>query len=1217
MPRIEDKAKEQKKERLWLHIQRFPTGSTEADLATQMGMSEQRRTINSYLRELEEEGKIYKDGRLWFSFNEAQTRLRSIEISPEEATTLYLATRLLAKQQDKKNEPAESALLKLAHVLTSATRVGKEIAQAAAELANRPEKEGHQSIFRTMVQGYIHGKKVKITYQPYQGPSFETVFSTYLIEPSAVGYATYLVGYSSLVAGQRSYKLERIIKAELTREEYFIPSDFPGLAILKDAWSIILGQELITVTLRFSPQVRNRVSETIWHHSQQITEDDNRPGYIRWQVQVADSTDMLPWIRGWGGDVEVLEPADVRQKLADETNRLIALYQPQPKNHMLPYHLLYAKTDKTKEKIHLLLYHLIDVGFVAQEMWRTVLSAGQRQHLAHFLGLDEEAAGRLTSFLIALHDLGKASPAYQNKYAPPALKRELDAAGLVFDPSFSEFTKKVPHGLVSAWALADLLPPLLGCTKSFARDVASAIGGHHGSWPAPNDLRKINEGRFEQWSQARQDLFWELRGVFLPPLSLKPQGDQIALNSFLTILSGLTSVADWLGSIETAYPYVSELMSTRQYAQRSQKIAQETLHKLGWQGWQATGQTRLFTEMFAYAHITTPNELQNQVLAVATHQTEPTLLILEAPMGIGKTETALYLANQWLQTMSGRGVYMAMPTQATSNQMFGRFLNFLAAQYPHDLVNLHLVHGQADWQEQQQTLYVDEIELQTIENDQELADEQTGRVATMTWFKPRKRTLLAPFGVGTVDQTLLSILQTRHFFVRLFGLSHKIVIFDEVHAYDAFMSVLFERLLGWLRAIGTSVILLSATLTDDSRRKFAKAYTGRDVPPADLAYPRLTLAPAGGQLTTTPLPKPPSSTLYINWLTAEQLNAQVQTILQTSGGCIAIICNTVQRAQTVYRQLKELDVVEPQHLHLFHARIPAVWRQEVETQVLQKFGKDQTNRPVNAIVVATQVIEQSLDLNFDWLISDLAPVDLLLQRAGRLHRHPRPGRTYPPTLAIVKPDSYEKAIYEPYLLAQTAQTLQTYPQLTLPDDIPTLVEAVYNSPTDPALQKQYDKLANQRRDTQQKAKTYLIKQPYAEDLMMDTNAQLEEDNPTIHQVFQAQTRDIDQTLTLICLHQFPGGISLDPDQFEKIELNCSPSSAHIRALLQHSVSINNYPLIQALLATELPAPWRNTAALRYTRFLVFENGSAQVAVANGSYRLHLSREYGLEIEKEA
>ena len=409
MPRIADTDRQRRIERVWLWVKRHPDGITEQEVADYTEF--ERRTVNNYLNELRDVGKIDKEGTLWFPLDYEETRIRSLSLSPEEAYALYLGSRLLVKQHDKRNEPAETALLKLAEVLTADARVGHEIAQAAAELAKRPTRPGYQSVFTTLVRGYIYRKRVAIRYRPLGGRSFEALFDAYLMEPSAVGYATYAIGRSSLPDALRAYKIERIEEARLTRQSYTLPPDFPGLDILRHSWSIMMGDETAEIVLRFSPRVKERVLETQWHPSQQTSDDPEHPGFLRWQVRVADTTDMPPWIRSWGADVEVVAPPGLREDVSKEVRRMGRAYLATGQTGH-PYHALYAKTAPKGEEVHLLLYHLIDVGQVALQLWSEALSADTREWLACAPGGHEDAAGRFVAFMAAPHDLGKAGPAY-------------------------------------------------------------------------------------------------------------------------------------------------------------------------------------------------------------------------------------------------------------------------------------------------------------------------------------------------------------------------------------------------------------------------------------------------------------------------------------------------------------------------------------------------------------------------------------------------------------------------------------------------------------------------------------------------------------------------------------------------------------------------------------------------------------------------------------
>lgn len=325
MAKVSEDNRRNRLDRILRLLQQHPDGLTEREIADALNF--ERRTTYNYLQDLEIQTQIYKDGLLWCPTPYRQKVPGKIEPSPEEAVVLYLASRMVVKQNDRRNEVAESALLKLATILSNDMGLATDLVKAAQELAHRPQSPGYENIFRVVAQGYIYRRKIQILYHPYHSEPFETTISPYLLEPSAIGFATYVIGYSSAPAALRTYKLERISRAELLRHnEYDIPPDFPGLELLRNAWSIYYGEALVRVVLRFHPDVARRIHETNWHPSQQLIADEQKPGYVRLCVQIADTTDLKPWIRGWGANCEVLEPAELRDEMMGEARKFAELY---------------------------------------------------------------------------------------------------------------------------------------------------------------------------------------------------------------------------------------------------------------------------------------------------------------------------------------------------------------------------------------------------------------------------------------------------------------------------------------------------------------------------------------------------------------------------------------------------------------------------------------------------------------------------------------------------------------------------------------------------------------------------------------------------------------------------------------------------------------------------------------------------------------------------
>ncbi len=894
------------------------------------------------------------------------------------------------------------------------------------------------------------------------------------------------------------------------------------------------------------------------------------------------------------------------------------------------YFYLWAKTDMLggSSKIHPLIYHMLDVGECALALWERALSEQTKQIFSRSVGvLDIDATGRLLAFWTSLHDLGKAAPGFQRKYQ--SCIHTLEAEGFIFPRDVSP--TPAPHGILSTWALKEsLFVEETGLTRRDAKLIAFALGGHHGAWPTTDRiqspaLQKSDKGD-GLWDAVRRDLFLNLKAIYQPDQTASLPKEQDKVNAFLTLFSGLVSVADWIGSMVEYFPFMENYLPAGKYANDyARKQASNALERLGWLGWKADGSLLTFAAMFPDIEI---NAIQQKTIESTTRYELPALVILEAPTGIGKTEAALFLADTWLQTQKGKGIYIAMPTQATSNQMYERATNFLVNRYPLQSIKTYLVHGAA-------LLNIDEEtpRPQSIAEDEKSAE---GNVKAETWFLPRKRTLLAPFGVGTVDQALMSVLQTNHFFVRMFGLGQKVVIFDEVHAYDTYMCTLFQRLLRWLRCIGTSVILLSATLPEKTRQELVGAWLGDEeigLPPA--TYPRLTVI-SSSKPDVIELPSPKTHSLQLAWTdpAPDQIADHLAEKLK-DGGCAAIICNRVKRAQEVYEALKAKGIIEGENLILFHARFPFAWRKEIEDRVISQFGKT-GKRPQKAIVVATQVIEQSLDLDFDYMMTDLAPVDLLLQRAGRLHRHVQNNKNRPqvvqsPCLAINRsseenglPDfGLDARVYDKATLLRTWLVLRGREGLSLPDETSRLIEAVYgralnDSELNPIFQKALHEAEEKARLEQEKetaqAKKRIVALPDYEDLLTDRNEGLEEDDPKVNEAFRALTRLAEPSVSLICLHETAQGPVLDIDGTSApVDIKKRPNLQLAKKLLMCALSVQRRDVVEFFVRNiKTSSAWRESAAVRYHYPVKFDR-NGEYHPEGAGFTMKLTRELGLEV----
>lgn len=882
---------------------------------------------------------------------------------------------------------------------------------------------------------------------------------------------------------------------------------------------------------------------------------------------------------------------------------------------------LWAKTGERSDQVHPLLFHLIDANEVAQELWEKALPDPLKNELASALDLPVDVAGKLISFWISLHDLGKASPAFQGKHGPS--KTSLEQMGFSFPP-LAVFEPR-PHSLVTGWIIS-AQGEALGLHPEETDALARALSGHHGIWPDShtfiNDPSRSSNLGDGHWRKIQRTLLDTLIQIYDPPKINEFPSEGTDRNIFLTLFSGLTSVADWLASMQATFPPAGTHYSLEEYLALSHSRAETVVLEQGWQAWDDPSGGTPITFNQAFPHLLGPRPLQSVVFDRANNTPLPVLALIEAPTGIGKTEIAFLLADRWMNRSKRSGFYIAMPTQATSNQIYGRAINFLSRRYPDVNVNFHLAHGHA--------LLSDQYEKTIVYGVGD--DRQTG-IGAAAWFLPRKRTLLAPFAVGTVDQVFLSVLQTRHFFVRLLGLYGKVLVFDEVHAYDAYQSELFCRLLAWLRALKVSVILLSATLPAKVREEFMAAYGGSTNSATNTEYPRLTLVENENVRQYT-LPAGESHPVYLDRLGSTP--ADVVRYLRAKldhGGCAAVICNTVARAQAIYQAVKE-DGMAPDDTFLFHARFPFAWREQLEQKVLDRFGPNGQQR--QGIIIATQVIEQSLDLDFDLMVSELAPIDLLIQRAGRLHRHARterPASVSEPHLGLIVPprtpdgdpdfgsDAY---IYRPYHLLRTELVLQPKNELLLPKEAPILIELVYGVPdldvddhTAIALRQSKDDMQKAIQESKKQARRRIVPAPDRDDLLTRPSDDLDEDAPTVHKDFQALTREAPPGVNLVCLHRLSDGRTVfEPDDpTTLIDVNQVPGKQEIKNLLRYTVQ-SQRPELVSYISGRLPfTPWREVPALRYHYPVIFVNGKADLDGFN--LCVELDRELGLRITKES
>lgn len=922
--------------------------------------------------------------------------------------------------------------------------------------------------------------------------------------------------------------------------------------------------------------------------------------------------------------------------------------------------VLWGKTAGD-ERQHPLLCHMLDAGSVA----RILLEAPEARHLAlllaRLLGVGVRPAPRIVSYLIALHDLGKASPSFQAK-APAHWARVRDA-GLRPSPRPLNGFK---HGLESYVTLALLLPdlrllelpPQRRRTNPAIRSIALALGAHHGVFftdgvppaypevPVEPDERELWRG---PWRQARRVLADVLRAAFVEgvePIASHPAN----LSALCATLNGLAILCDWIGSDSAHFaPYAGPLDL---YPEESLRRAGEALGGRDILRYLPRPEASpTFATLFPTL---TPRPVQAALdPAVLPELPEQGLVIVEAPTGEGKTEAALLLAARLAARETCRGFYFALPTVATSNQMYERVRQYIGRQLGDgERAALLLVNGQAE--------FCEEFARAIAQARSPQPGSAAEPVVADAWLLPRKRSLLSPYGVGTIDQVMMAALNVRHVGLRLFGLGGKVLIVDEVHAYDLYMSTIVDRLLEWLRHLGTSVVLLSATLPRARRERLIAAYAGQRVGGAPEAagptpYPLVTIVGVGVdqpklQIIAPRAANPGRRVIIERRLDGpDQRSANARFLLgqMRAGGGAELgsrrgsacwLVNTVREARACYLALKqeaaELPEDERPDLLLFHARFLLWRRREVEGAVLQRLGPD-GDRARPLILVATQVVEQSLDLDFDLLMSQLAPIDLLLQRLGRLHRHerPRPPGLGVPRLVLLLPQQTAPGrpafggtarVYAPFVLLKTLLALYGKESVAVPDDVRGLIEAVYDgrvpaeeesrgAQLDDTLVRDAHAALRARQEREgQEALQYLLGTPDPRGYFnLNPALQFDDEAAERNAWVAAQTRLAEPSVRLVVMErQNPLLAALVAP-----ERRLTPEET--RGALRHTVSLANNRLIEHVTGAAGGARvWSldGHRGLEGHYLVVVEEGSYTWQDGAGQHRLEVSPELGVAVD---
>lgn len=735
----------------------------------------------------------------------------------------------------------------------------------------------------------------------------------------------------------------------------------------------------------------------------------------------------------------------------------------------------WGKTSKDGEPhFHLLVYHSLDVAAVGNRILfhHPILV----RRISSALNINQDQVIPFISFLLAIHDLGKFSESFQGMVKDlflqlhgrePRLCNQLHHSNLgikilekILETSDFNLTDRLCDG--------DLYEFYLGY-----KFCLNASSGHHGM---PPDMGKINYTSLhlvctDDDISAASEFLQESADLFLNDLTSKiPIPDYDSISAQISwLLAGLVIISDWIGS-SGFFPFHNEKMPLEIYWKKSLDIAERALPVCGLSDYEVnpdTGIRSLFPSFSTGGR--TPSPLQEAVSSLELG-TGPHLFIIEESTGGGKTEAAVTLAHRLMAEGYGEGIFVGLPTMATANAMYERMKDCYQRLYCRgdNRPSLILAHGSRHLSDSfLQTIGPPDLPSDGMEYQQ---GEESGEAVCARWLADHKKSsLLASIGVGTIDQGLTGVLPVKHQSLRLFGICRNILVVDEVHAYDRFMNCLLRSLLTFHAALGGSAILLSATLPKSQKGEYISGFTNGagHIHSLDIVsdYPLITHIHSGEPEQIPVLCRPGTErSVEVTFFHSEEAVLEYLENELRSGRCACWIRNTVSDAVSAYQMMEERGVASK--ILLFHARFAMGDRLEREREVLAQFGtQSRDEERMGVLLIATQVVEQSLDIDFDVMVTDLAPIDLVIQRAGRLHRHNR-GMRDKPVLGIYSPpfnddpgDSWYSGLFPggayvyPYhgLLWKTVELLRSEGSIRTPERSRYLIESVYDSQLPPQI----------------------------------------------------------------------------------------------------------------------------------------------------------------------
>lgn len=690
----------------------------------------------------------------------------------------------------------------------------------------------------------------------------------------------------------------------------------------------------------------------------------------------------------------------------------------------------YINNEKIVYGTTTILQHCIDVGVMSQYLLNFYYKDSLLPFFMNNFNLSKEEVIELIGCFAALHDVGKVHPLFQKNFIENweyMLKNDLIERG--------DKIKNIRHEVISQYILDDYFYEKYGRTilkNGIYKGLTYGIANHHEKYIDYNDGRQQNISLNEDfWLEEQMNMCKEIMSYFSISFDIldcfsksEENADKISL-----LFLGLLQFSDWLASgplksdcIE--FETFEKTCNIKEYIDKVLVLKIEKLYREDFKFFEKKLDLSDFSKIFFEKETLSLRPVQKKVAEIIKKENIKFALI-EAPMGEGKTEIALFLSSNMVKKKNG--ISFCLPTGATTTSMYERVKPIFENQ---GVNHLNLLHSTS--------LVFDKLYEDVIENSD-------------GFFASSKTGLFIENIISTIDQVMVSVMKTNFALLRLLALQNKVLIIDEVHAYDCYMRSIIDMLLYWCNITDVPVILLSATLPQKLKERLLSSYMGKNVELKENGYPLITYVTENNEIIEeNVIGTSMKKQVKINMITLQEDYSLLLGYLKEEikkGSNVGVICNTVKESISLYQYLEKNDFKD---ILLLHAKFTVEDRNSKEKRIIKELGKKE--RTSGLIVIGTQVLEQSLDIDFDSMYTMLCPIDLLLQRLGRWRRFNIEGRKENTLFNVVinHVDNMRKnyslfEIYKEYYLKRTEECLKENKEFNLPSDFRKLLSFVYDT----------------------------------------------------------------------------------------------------------------------------------------------------------------------------